>query len=382
MGRFRESRALRICFILTTAEPIGGAQIHVRDLCTSLLELGHDVQLIIGSRGLIVEQIEKAGIDVHVVSAMKRSLEPLNDIRAFGEIRSKLRELKPDLISTHCAKAGWLGRLAGRLSNTPTLFTAHGWCFSEGVPHPGREFYKWAESLVGGISDLIICVSEYDRSLAIKHRIAPIDKLLTIHNGMPDVASAFRADPTIEPPTLLMIARFMKQKDHVTLLHALSNIKHSCWNLRLVGDGPLENETRNLVAELGMGDRVEFLGQRLDIPKLLSQAQAYLLISNWEGLSRSTIEALRAGLPVVVSNVGGMGELITDKVEGYLIPRKDVDLLTSRLLEVVEYPDLRARLGDAARCRYERRFKFDTMLESTIGAYDRVLNENSNVLTT
>ena len=144
-----------------------------------------------------------------------------------------------------------------------------------------------------------------------------------------------------------MVARFGAQKDHPTLLRALAGLRDLPWQLDLVGEGPLLSQTRTLAASLGLEDRVHFLGQRMDVDRILANAQVGLLITNWEGFPLSILEAMRANLPVVASGVGGVSESVTDGVTGFVVPQGDVEVLRDRLRRLLSDPALRASLGIA-----------------------------------
>ena len=97
------------------------------------------------------------------------------------------QRLEPTVVATHSSKAGWIGRLAGRSLGLPTVFTAHGWAFTEGVPQPSRSLYALMEWLAGAFSSKIITVSEFDRTLARQHGVADDDTIITVHNGLKDI---------------------------------------------------------------------------------------------------------------------------------------------------------------------------------------------------
>ena len=107
------------------------------------------------------------------------------------ELVNLINSLEPDLVSTHSSKAGILGRLSAKICRVPVIFTAHGWAFTEGVHPIKRIMYIWAERLAAKWSERIICVSDYDRSLALHHSVASNDKIVTIHNGMPLLTNIF-----------------------------------------------------------------------------------------------------------------------------------------------------------------------------------------------
>jgi glycosyltransferase involved in cell wall biosynthesis len=347
---------------VTRADPIGGAQIHVRDLTVALRAEGHSVTVITSGSGPLVEDLHAQGTQVVLLRHLTVPINPLRDIFAMAEIRRALSTLQPDLVSAHSSKAGILSRIVGHSLGIPVVFTAHGWAFTPGIPRLQAAVYRQIERLFSPFARKIITVSEFDRRLALETGIAPPERLVTIHNGMPDVPSVLRADPGRTPVRLVMVARFEPQKDHATLLRALATLREHAWELDLIGDGPRLAQMRSLAATLGLGQRVRFLGQRTDVDHLLAQSQVSLLMSNWEGFPRSILEAMRAGLPVVASSVG-------DGENGYLVPRGGVELLRARIEQLLSDPGLRVRLGAAGRTRYEQHFTLRGTVSKTLAVY-------------
>ena len=162
------------------------------------------------------QAFETVGVTVHVLSYLGRSIHLIRDFKALGEMRLLLGTVAPDLISLHSSKAGWLGRYAAKRFNkgargagladgsaqrpVPVLFTAHGWAFTGGIPDLRARIYRVLECRAAHVADAIICVSEADRRLAEKAGIASRTSVVAIHNGMPDVSEALRADlRSVEP---------------------------------------------------------------------------------------------------------------------------------------------------------------------------------------
>jgi glycosyltransferase involved in cell wall biosynthesis len=168
-----------------------------------------------------------------------------------------------------------------------------------------------------------------------------------------------------------MVARFDAQKDHRTLIHAFADLQEAC--LDLVGDGPTLEAVKVAVAELGIANRVNFYGYTEDVAEILARAHIFTLASNWEGFPRSTVEAMRAGLPTVVSAVGGASEAVSEGITGYSVPRSDVATLRDRLSILVEDRQKRAQFGNAARLRYMEYFTFDRMFDRTLALCDDVV---------
>ncbi len=295
---------MRIAYIVTRADPIGGAQIHVRDLAAEVQAQGHFATVITSGSGPFIDDLRAQHTPTIVLRHLTVPIDPARDLRALREIRAVLRDIQPDLLTAHSSKAGVLGRLAGRSLHIPVVLTVHGWSFTPGIPVVQAAVYRQIERLVGPLASRIITVSEFDRRLALDARIAAEDRVVMVHNGIPDVPPRLRADPARTPPRLVMVARFGAQKDHSTLLRALAGLLDSPWELDLIGDGPLISDMKLLAATLGVAGRIRFLGQRTDVDQILARAQASLLVTNWEGFPLSILEAMRAGMPVVASSVG------------------------------------------------------------------------------
>ena len=362
---------MRLMYVITRGDSIGGAQVHVRDLATHCASLGHEISVVTGIAGPLTEQLRAAGIESQICPGMTREISPRQDLGTIRELAAIMRELRPDLISAHSSKAGIVGRLAARRAHVPAIFTAHGWAFTGGVPQRKRAIYRTIERATERLARRIICVSEHDRALGIRAGMNP-ELLITIHNGMPDIDPGLRADPGRGGPLrLVMTARFDQQKDHETLFRALTTLPDV--ELDLIGDGPGRSATEALAAQLEIANRVHFLGQHLDVAQILAQAHVFVLSSRWEGFPRSTLEAMRAGLPVVVSRVGGAPEAVDDGRTGFVVEPGDREQLAERLRDLVHRPDLRREMGAVSRARYEADFTFATMFARTFAVYEQAL---------
>lgn len=357
-------------FVVTRGDAIGGVQIHIRDIATALVKSGHAVRVVTGRRGIFTDALRRVGVDEVECRSLQREIDPRQDARAVACLRREIAAFGPDVVSTHSSKAGILGRLACAVGGPPCIFTAHGWAFTEGVPARRRRVYREIERRLAPLAARIICVSEHDRQIAIAAGISR-QKVVSIHNGMPDVAPALRADPGgAAPVRVVMIARFSDQKDHATLLRAAAGVE-GCL-VDFIGDGPTQPAVRALAGELGIDDRVRFLGHRDDVAEVLARSHLFALISKWEGFPRSTLEAMRAGLPAIVSDVGGSAEAIAEHETGFVVPRGDVAAIGERLRRLVGDATLRQRMGKAARHRYETFFTFERMLDETMAVYRSV----------
>lgn len=369
---------MKIAYIITRSDEIGGAHIHVHDLAAWLREKGHEVRVFVGGQGVFTEKLAHSGIPFTSLKYLKRPISPVNDILGVIEIAKRVKEFQPDIISIHSAKAGILARLACAATKRPCVFTAHGWSFTNGVAKLSSLFFRLLEKSLAPLSKCIITVCESDRELALNNGIGQPQKITTIHNGMPWLPTPQKNSEGggLEGDTkLVMVARFERQKDQRTLLEAVALLKGLNWNLDFVGDGPLQNEMQELSETLGISDRVHFLGRRQDVPQLLAKADIFALITNWEGFPRSIIEAMRACLPAIATDVAGVSESVKHGETGYLIPPKDIEACAEYLRILIESAKHRRELGTKGRKYFEQHFTFDAMAVSTLALYQKLITE-------
>ena len=232
-------------------------------------------------------------------------------------------------------------KIRGPYCRLPSVFTAHTWCFAEGTS------WKWklagvpCERLAARFGSAIINVSDANRRLAASHGISDRVRLLTIHNGITDVSA--RAEPEFAGiPRIVMVARCAPQKDQALLLRALAEIDMPVQAI-FVGDGETRPALEAEVYRLNLRNRVGFLGERRDVAQILSACHIFALPTRWEGFPLSILEAMRAGLPVVASNVGGVAEAVIDSKTGFLAPCGDEFAFRARLRELIENPPSAAK---------------------------------------
>lgn len=361
-----------VLFVITRGDSIGGGQIHVRDLARALQARGMRVAVAAGSSGALADELRKTGILYFEIPDLVRSIHPVYDLIAISALRRRIRAFRPELVSCHTAKAGLVGRLAALCEGVPALFTAHGWQFAEGIPAWQKLTVLSVETLLARLTRRIITVSQYDRDLALRYKLGSRAKIRLVHNGMPWLDREERRQGTSASVRLIMVARFQEQKDHGTLFEALERLEELPWTLELIGDGPDMARWQGWVDERGWSSRVKFAGQVLDVPRRLEATDIFVLASLWEGFPRSILEAMRASLPVVVSDVGGVRESVTDGVTGFVVPARDPVALADRLAQLVADAELRRSLGAAGRDRYEKDFTFEAMLAQTQAVWDKV----------
>jgi glycosyltransferase involved in cell wall biosynthesis len=368
---------MRIAYVVTRADSVGGATIHVLEMAREMLQRGHGVVVFIGGDGPAARKLAEAGLPVRPLRFLRRAIGPGRDLRAFLELAAALRDFRPDMVSTHTAKAGWIGRAACARLGIPAIYTPHGLPVGDRMPGSRGLLFQAAERVAGRWARAVICVCEHERKLALARSIAPPGRLVVVPNGVREIPAELRANPGMAPAHIVSVARFEAPKDHATLLRALALLSDLDWELELVGDGPLLPACRALAAYLGIAGRVRFSGYSPDVAAVLARAQIFALSSLSEALPRSVLEAMRAGLPVVASDVGGLSELVDNGGNGALIPPGDAGALSAALAGLISDAPRRLQLGMAARLTYEARFRLEYMIEKTAAIYQMALTRDA-----
>lgn len=367
----------RIAFVITRSDVIGGAQLHVFELARALQAAGHAITVLSGE-GVFVDKLRAVGVPVWPIPELIREIDPPTDARATAKLALALRAFAPDLISTHSTKAGWLGRVAGKALRVPVLVTAHGWLVSPGKLAPQQRVAKLAEQLTAPLAERILCVSHYDRRLALEHHIAPAERLRVVHNALPELREVPLAEPERTPPRIVMVARFEEPKDPATAIAALARVRQLDWTCELIGDGPLRPLVERALAEHALSERVTLAGTRDDVPLRLAAAQLFMLITKREGFPISILEAMRAGLPVVASDVGGIAEAVVDGQTGSLVAPQQPERLADALEPLLCDPALRRRWGQAGRARFGEEFEFQTHLRRVWAVYRECMRRDDD----
>lgn len=362
---------MKIGYLITRMDEYGGAQVHVRDLALWMKAKGHEVVVYSGAPGVVSEELKAAGIQYCKIPSMHRAIHPVKDIKAIHETINALKETRPDILTCHSSKAGIVGRIAARIIGIPSVFTAHNWTFGKGAPPALRPIYWAIEWVCGKIGNHIITVSEFGREQALSAHVAAASKVTAVHNGMPDSVEHPTPANTNGPVRITMIARIGWPKDHTLLIESLSQLKQQPWVLNLVGGGD-DTALRSLALTHGLEDRINFMGERKDIPAILAQSDVFVLASQWEGFPLSILEAMRAQLPVIASDAGGSRESVLNGENGFIVQPGDRLALTAALEKLVTSPELRAEMGQKGRKLFEERFTFDAMADKTLSIYKRV----------
>jgi glycosyltransferase involved in cell wall biosynthesis len=365
---------MRAALLFARSDIVGGVSVIMRNLCAGLGSYGIETLAITGGNGPYLADLRAHAVPYEIVPSLGAPIRPVRDLRAIKELRSSLRRMNPDLLACHSSKAGVVGRIAAGTIGIPAVYTAHGWSFSEGVSRGSAAVRLVIErTMAATFPSPILNVCEHDRAVALQLGVGSPEQHLVVLNGIPDVDPALHAEPGRNPPHIVMIARFEPQKDPETLVAALAGLTDRAWTAELVGNGESLEACRRRAAALALGDRLAFPGP-VDRPdEVLARAQIFVLTTNWEGLPVTILEAMRAGLPTVASDVGGVAEAVDHGGTGFLVPRSDVGAVRDALAKLIDDAELRVRLGTQARKRYESDFTEQRMLAGVAEVYRQVV---------
>ncbi len=387
LGRLRKSEASpilsvmrKVLYVVTLSE-WGGAQ-HIVYLLAKHLRSDYEITVACAPGGLLVERLRGLGLRVMEIPELCRLPHPLRDLRALWKLHSLMQAERFDIVHTHSTKAGLLGRLAAAWARVPViLFTAHGWAFSDGRAWPWRWLLAHVERLPAHLSTKVICVSEYDRQVAVRFGVASPEKLIVVPNGLetePFCSSRDKKELRRQleacdaAGVVTMVGRLALPKDLNTLIAAWEELGVPGWQLWLVGDGPLRPYVEKTIQARGLRNSIRLFGERRDVPELLQASDIFVLSSRWEGMPLTIIEAMLAGLPVIATRVGGVPELVEGSVTGLLVPPGDPLALRDALEQLIVSEESRRLFGERGRQRALQQFSVERMIHRVRALYQEL----------
>ena len=368
-------RKTRVLHLITRLE-LGGAQQNTL-YCTANHDRGlFDVELIAGAGGQLDDEARAiTDARVQIVPWLRHQIDPLRDLEALVRLRSHMAANDIDVVHTHSSKAGILGRLAAHLAGVPfVVHTVHGWSFNDTQSRTRRRAYVEMERLAAGFTNRIVVVSSRNREKGLSMGIGRPDRYEVVHSGI-DV-DAFRQPETDRravrrslgygPDQVVVgtVACLKPQKAPLDFVRAAAEAYSRDERLRffIAGDGPLRPAVEAEITRLGLGGIVQLLGWRRDVVDLYHAMDVFLLTSIFEGLPRSVLQAMAAGVPVVATDVDGTPEVVRNRQTGLLIPPARPEAAARALLEVVRDAELRDTCIDQAGVLLTRDFEIRQMV--------------------
>ncbi|MGP4020266.1 glycosyltransferase [Saccharopolyspora sp. 5N708] len=364
---------LRVATVITRLE--GGAGVLALRGALALDPADHRVTVITGS-GQLLGAAEAAGLETIVEPALRAPISPGHDLLALHRLTALLRRF--DVVHTHCSKAGAVGRIAARRSGVGRIVhTYHGFPFHEFQRPLRRRGYLAIERGLGRITDLALCVGTGVAVEALRRGLLAPDRIRTIgvavDHDVPTRTEAARRHARrklgLAPTDLVVgaVGRLTYQKspeDFVAALRALGRPDVvGVW----IGGGELAERMRAHVAASGV--RVVLAGDRDDVAELLPAFDVFALPSRYEGLPLAIVEAMVCGVPVVATAVNAVSDVVSPGETGLLVPPRRPDLLAVAVAQLLDSPDLAARLATAARERMDGRYRVAALAEALAGAY-------------
>jgi glycosyltransferase involved in cell wall biosynthesis len=372
-----DGRPLRVTTVITRLE--GGAGVLALRGIQALDPALVSPTIVTGSGGQLLDEARAAGIEVLVEPSLREVISPRNDRRAIGQLDAIFRRLGSDVVHTHCAKAGAVGRLAARRAGVPRIVhTFHGFPFHEFQSAARRRAYVAIERRLGRITDLALCVGPAVAAEAVRRELVPAERIRTIGVAV-DGPGRARADMSArlpqarrrarvalglppDVPVVGSVGRLTYQKapeDFVAALQLLGRPDAvGVW----VGSGELADRVRRR-ALAPSGPRIVLAGERADVLDLMPAFDVFALPSRYEGLPTVIVEAMICGVPVVATAVNAVHELVVPGETGLLVPPRRPAQLAAAVRYLLDMPEEAGRMAAAARARLG-----DQHSESALGA--------------
>lgn len=382
---------VRVMRILTRMN-IGGPAYHVSVLGGRMDPRRYSTLLVHGEVGpgeeSIAELAQQEGCDVEFVPSLGPAIRPAADLRALVELIRIVRRFRPDIVETHTAKAGTLGRLAAWLAGRPRpriVHIYHGHVLGGDFGRPMTFTFTQIERGLARISDCVVGVSQGTVDELVERGVAPRDafRVVPLALDLERFAALSRSDGAafrehvgarVADVLLVCACRLVHHKRVDLLLRVVSHLRdpHPAIRLAVLGDGADRPELERLADELGLSDVVAFVGYTTDVAPALAAADVVVLGSQTEGTPVFLIEAAAAGVPCVATRVGGTPEVVPPDA-GILVPPRDVTALGRAIARLADDAALRERMGRNARAHARERFAVEGALSEHDALYRDLL---------
>jgi glycosyltransferase involved in cell wall biosynthesis len=376
---------------MVTRLNIGGPAIHAT-LLTAALDDGvaFSSTLVAGTtaphEGSMLDYARAHAVEPVLLPSLAREISPMDDLVTLAQTIKLLRRLKPDVVHTHMAKAGTVGRLASRICGVPLIIhTYHGHVFHSYFSPAKTRAILAIERALALATNRIIAIGDGQRDEIASFGVAPLNKLVTIRLGL-DLGQFLDAERSrgqlrtelgldTDTPVVGIVARLVPIKAPEMFLRAAAQILAAEPRTRflIIGDGERRQELEALSADLGLTDTLRFLGWRRDMPRVYADLDVVALTSLNEGSPVVLIEALAAARPVVSTAVGGVPEVVVHGTTGLTVPVSDVSALAEAILSLLRDPARAERLGQAGRLHVYPRYDSSRLVDDVRQLYLREL---------
>jgi glycosyltransferase involved in cell wall biosynthesis len=387
---------MRVAHIITRMI-VGGAQENTLLCCRDLIRtFGDDVLLVtgpsLGPEGSLLDRVLEEGIPCEVISSLRRPIHPLRDGIAYRRIRRVLQQYQPDVVHTHSAKGGMLGRRAAFSLRVPAIVhTVHGAPFHRYQSWAAREFVRWCECRAAGWCHKFVSVADAMTDLLVQGGVAPREKFVTIESGMevePLLSAGQHRDELRQRLgydddhfVVGKIARLFHLKGHEYLIDAARRIVEQTPQVRflLIGDGVLRDRLARQIRDHKLDKYFRFTGlvPPEQIPPLIAATDLLVHASLREGLARSLPQALLVGRPVISFDVDGAREVVDHERTGLLVAPRNSAGLAAAIKRLADDPALRSRLAAAGQSACADRFRHEWMTQRLRETYAALLSHEA-----
>ena len=372
---------------------MGGPALHVAYLSAGLAERGYETTLVAGTlargEGSMAYVAEDLGVRILRLDALSREISPFRDAISVLRLARLIREQRPQILHTHTAKAGTVGRLAALLAGDArppiVVHTFHGHVLHGYFGPLKSQAFRVLERLLGRMTTRLIAVSPQVRDDLVSLGVAPAEKFSVVRLGVEldervrtqVVGADARARLGIAPERFVVgwVGRMTGVKRTDDVLESLLRLRERGVDavLLMVGSGPDRDHVEQRASALGIVRHCYFLGYQEDVSGWYQAFDALILPSANEGTPVVVIEALAAGCPVVATSVGGVPDVVREGVDGFLVPVGDVEQLAERLARLARDPELRARMGEAGRASIPARYAVERLVADIDALYRSLL---------
>lgn len=387
----RPIRVLRVIARLN----VGGPALHVTYLADGLARRGYETTLVAGDVARGEESMafvaEQAGVEVVPLHGLSRELSPVRDALAAWRLARIIRRVRPDVVHTHTAKAGAVGRIAALLSlrRPVVVHTFHGHVLRGYFGHAGTLLFRTIETALARATDRLIAVSPEVRDELVGLRVAPEGKFSVVRLGIELEPRVTFAGDQAEvrrrhgiPAEAFVVGWFgrmtaVKRTDDLLVTLAALRERGVDALLLLVGDGDDRVHLEERAHELGLARSCLFVGYQEDVAMWYAVCDTVCLTSVSEGTPVTLIEALAAGRPVVATRVGGVPDVVDDGETGLLVAPGDTGGLAERLELLARDPERRRLMGEEGRTRMLRRYAVERLVADVDELYRELLDTTS-----
>lgn len=380
--------AIKILHIVGDSK-FGGGSIIILRLAEAAKEAGFEVS-VLTTDSVFQDILQRKGIGIVPLECIWRNIRPIKDLHGLQKLYRFLNQNDYHIIHTHTSKAGFVGRAAAWWAKVPIIVhTVHGFAFHEASHFLALKAYSILERWAAHWCHRLVTVSEYHRTWALKLGIGDTIKTIAIPNGISiERSTANQPHKNIrneigissEEKILLTIGRLAPQKGLEYLLQsipALNLLDVPSFKILLVGDGTLLDTLKKQAIELGISDKIIFLGFRSDIGNILKACDIVVLPSLREGLSIALLEAMAAEKPIITTTIGSNIEATKQGEVAMLVPPADHGALTEAIATQLLKPDQASAMAAAAHQRFVDFYTEEIMLNRYLSLYQELIKEKS-----